>query len=359
MKKPTTLSVLTACLLIWGLFAFIPESTCSEKVIETQSREIGMAVEFTDHAACAFVARDKGWFAEEGINVVAYESHITGMALASALARGDIQVAYLCLVPAINAYANAKVPLKIIAGTHKYGYGLVVNSDKIKTVRDLQKPDIRIGSVRQGGPVDILLHRVLEEYGLNKGMLLSRVQRMNPPKQVLAIKTRQLDAAFLPEHWATMAEGLGFTVLLTAQDVWPHMQGSVLVAKEELIRHDPELVRRLVKVTQKATDWIVKNPTEAAAVVARQLSVTGEKLLPIKETSIGASLEISSQILLKSMARLEYSLHVDPDMVQETIDYLACLGYIEGSFRADDILDPRFLVPCLKSPVLKNGKVRS
>ena len=314
-----------------------------EEVLESRSPEIGMAVEFMDHAACAFIALDKGWFADEGINVATYESYITGMALASALARGDIQVAYLCLVPAINAYANAKVALKIIAGTHKYGYGLVVNSDKIRTVKDLEKPGIRIGSVREGGAVDVLLHRVLDKYGLNKGMLLNRVQRMNPPKQVLAIKNGLLDAAFLPEQWATMAEGLGFTMLLTAQDIWPHMQGSVLLVTEELIGHDPELIRRLVRVTQKATDWIVKNPTEAAAVVARQLSITGEKVFPTKATTIAASLEISPQILLKSMARLEYSPSIDHDTVQETIDYLARLGYIRNSFRADDILDLRFL----------------
>jgi len=343
MKRPMTLSVLTAFLLVWSLFASFPESTGSEELMEAQSREIGMAVEFMDHAACAFVARDKGWFAEQGISVATYESYITGMALASALARGDIQVAYLCLVPAINAYANAKVALKIIAGTHKYGYGLVVNSNKIKTVKDLEKPGIRIGSVREGGAVDVLLHRVLDKYGLNKGMLLNRVQRMNPPKQVLAIKNGLLDAAFLPEQWATMAEGLGFTMLLTAQDAWPHMQGSVLVATEELIGQDPEMIRRLVKVTQKATDWIVNNPTEAATVVARQLSVTGEKVLPIKETGIGASLEINPNILLKSMARLEYTPRIDPETVQETIDYLARLGYIRKSFRAHDILDLRFL----------------
>jgi NitT/TauT family transport system substrate-binding protein len=343
MKRPMTLSVLTAFLLVWSLFASISESTCSEEVMEAQGREIGMAVEFMDHAACAFIARDKGWFAEQGINVATYESYITGMALASALARGDIQVAYLCLVPAINAYANAKVALKIIAGTHKYGYALVVNSDKIRTVTDLEKPDIRIGSVREGGAVDVLLHRVLDKYGLNKGMLLNRVQRMNPPKQVLAIKNGLLDAAFLPEQWATMAEGLGFTMLLTAQDVWPHMQGSVLVATEELIGQDPEMIRRLVKVTQKATDWIVNNPTEAATVVARQLSITGEKVFPIKATRIAASLEISSQILLKSMARLEYTPRIDPEIVQETIDYLALLGYIRKSFMANEILDLRFL----------------
>jgi NitT/TauT family transport system substrate-binding protein len=301
-----------------------------------------MAVEFNDHAACAFIAQDKGWFAEEGLNVASFESYITGMALAAALARKDIQIAYICLVPAIHAYANARIPLKIIAGTHKYGYGLVVNPIKIKVVRDLGEPGIRIGCVREGGPADVLLHKVLEKYGLNKGILDS-VRRMNPPKQVLAIKAGQLDAVFLPEHWATMAESHGFTMLLTAKEVWPHMQGSVLVVEDDLLRNDPGLIQRLVKVTQKATAWIIKNPTEAAAVVARQLSIPGENVLPIKTTKRDANLEITPQILLKSMARLEYSPHIDPSKVQETIDYLVHMGTVKRPFNADDIVDLRFL----------------
>ncbi|MDY6830890.1 MAG: ABC transporter substrate-binding protein, partial [Thermodesulfobacteriota bacterium] len=62
-----------------------------------------MAVEFMDHAAAAFVAREKGWFAEAGLDVTAYESYATGMALAAALARGDIDAAFICLVPAVNS----------------------------------------------------------------------------------------------------------------------------------------------------------------------------------------------------------------------------------------------------------------
>jgi NitT/TauT family transport system substrate-binding protein len=128
-------------LLLLGILFFTFFGECfSEKEIP-----IGMAVEFMDHAACAYISQDKSWFEEEGLNLTAYESYVTGMALASALARGDIQVAYMCLIPAINVYANAKVPIKIVAGTHKYGYGLVVNPEKIKNIKDLEKPDIRLG----------------------------------------------------------------------------------------------------------------------------------------------------------------------------------------------------------------------
>jgi len=326
-------------LLLIGLVAVIPIGGCAPK----EETPIGMAVEFMDHAACAYVAQDKGWFKEEGLNLSSYESYVTGMALASALARGDIQVAYICLVPAINAYANAGVPIKVVAGTHKYGYGLVVNPKEIKSVEDLEKPGIRIGCVREGGAVDVLLHKTLDKYKLNPGKILNKVQRMNPPKQVLAIKMGQLDAAFLPEQWATMAEDFGFKMLLTAQDLWPQMQGSVLVVKERLIAEHPEVVKKLVKVTQEATNWVNRHPNEAADVLTRQFSVTGEKIFPLKAAKVATKLESSPQIFLRSMGRLEYTTTIDPDMVQQEIDYLAELGYIKSSFNAEDILDLRFL----------------
>ena len=326
-------------LLLAGLLGLIPFGGCTPK----EEAPIGMAVEFMDHAACAYISQDKGWFEEEGLKLTAYESYVTGIALASALARGDIQVAYICLVPAINAYANAGVPIKVVAGTHKYGYGLVVNPDKVKTVKDLEKPDIRIGCVREGGAVDVLLHRIIDKYSLNEGKILNNIQRMNPPKQVLAIKMEQLDAAFLPEQWATMAEEFGIEMMLMSQDVWPEMQGSVLVVKEDLIQEHPETVRKLVKVSQKATDWGNQHPGEAAEVVAQQLQAAGGSLFPATVGEVAAKLEVTPEVLLHSMGRLEYTTDIDPQVVQETIDYLVKLGYIKSSFNAEDILDLSFL----------------
>jgi NitT/TauT family transport system substrate-binding protein len=304
---------------------------------------LGMAVEFTDHAACAYISQDKGWFEEEGLILTTYESYETGMALAAALARGDIQVAYMCLVPAIDVFANAKVPIKIIAGTHKYGYGLVVNPDKVKTIQDLEKPDIRLGCVREGGAVDVLLHKIIDKYNLKEEKIISNIRRMSSPKQILAIQSGQLDAAFLPEPWATMAEEFGFRMLLMSQEVWPGMQGSVLVVKEELIKNHPDLVKKLVRVSQRATNWANQYREEAAEVVARQLQKAGGSLFPVEDADLVSKIEITLKVLLKSMNRLEYTININPLIVQETINYVANLGYIKSSFQVEDILDLSFI----------------
>jgi NitT/TauT family transport system substrate-binding protein len=303
------------------------------------SVSIGMAVEFMDHAACAYVAQDKGWFKKKGLTLSTYESYVTGMALASALARGDIQVAYLCLVPAINVFANAKVPIKIVAGTHKYGYGLVVDPTKIKTINDLENPSLRIGCVREGGAVDVLFRKVIDTYHLDQSKLLHNIRRMNPPKLVLAIKMGQLDAAFLPEQWATMAEDCGMRMLLTSKDVWPHMQGSVLVVKENLLQEHPDVVKKLVEVTQDTTDWINHHPQEASVILAKYFTATGSTIFPAEATNSIAQLDSTPDVLSRSMKRLDYSTDIDLQVVQETIDYMVQLGYIKQHFNAEDIVD--------------------
>jgi sulfonate transport system substrate-binding protein len=310
---------------------------------DNSNGKIGMAVEFMDHAAAAYVAQDRGWYDARGLTLASYKSYATGMALVSALARRDIQVAYMCLVPVINAYANARVPIKIVAGTHRYGYGLVVNPSVVTKVEDLERDDLRIGCVREGGAADVLMNRAIDRYGLNREKVLSRVRRMNPSRLLVAIKTRQVDAAFLPEQWASMAQDSGFEMLLLAKDIWPQMQGSVLVVKDELIKKNPEAVRKLVAVNREATNWINAHSEKAAKIVARVLSVTGEK-----ETTNGPGMldekpQINPSMMQRSMNRLEFSTAISMDHIQEVIEYVAGLGYIRKSFPATEIVDTRFM----------------
>jgi len=302
-------------LLRMGLLGLLVLAVLATGCVE-KSSDIGMAVEFNDHAACAYVAKENNWYEDEGIYLTTYESYATGMQLTSALARGDIQVAYICLSPAILAYSRG-VPLVIVAGSHKHGYGLVA-SPGITNISDLN--GATIGCVREGGMVDILLNRMIREYDLKD----VRIQRMEPLKQVIALETGRIDAAFLPEHHATAAESNGFHMLITSHELWDDVQGSVLIVKQELIDDDPETVRKLVQVTQKATDRINDDPDEAAAVLAEELDTEPE-------------------IIKKSMSRLNYTTQIDAESVQEMIDFMVELGYIEDGMRAEDMLDTTFL----------------
>ncbi|MEA1944319.1 MAG: ABC transporter substrate-binding protein [Euryarchaeota archaeon] len=301
---------------IIGMSLFILMILTAGCLQNDETTSIGMAVEFNDHAACAYVAKENNWYEDEGINLTTYESYATGMRLTSALARGDIEVAYVCLAPAILAYSRG-VPIRIISGTHKHGYGLVASPD-IVNISDLN--GATIGCVREGGPADLLLNRMIREYDLKD----VRIQRMNPLKQTIALETGRIDAAFLPEHHATVAESKGFNMLITSHELWHEMQGSVLIVKKELIEDNPETVRRLVRVTERATTWVNDNPDDAARILAEELDTEPE-------------------VIRRSISRLNYTTEIDFGSVQEMIDFMAELDYIDEGIRAEDILDTEFL----------------
>ncbi len=302
---------------------------------------IKIAVEFTDHAVSAYIAKEKGWFEKEGIKPTFF-SYVTGMSLASALGRGDIQAAYICLLPAITAYANAKIPIKIVTGLHKHGYGLAVNPSKVKTVKDLEKPDIRIGCNKVGGPADAIIHKTIEKFNLNRDKILNKIQRMNPATQILAIRMGKLDAFFNCEHWPAMAEDSGFKMLVTSQDIWPNMQGSVLIVKEELIKDHPDIVRKIVHITKSSIDWIKKNPKEAALIMSKQLQITGDKNFPSDAPEGVEKLIVTPETVLRSMKRIEHSTDIDAVEIQNNIDFALAHGYIGKGFSAKDLLDLRF-----------------
>ncbi len=324
-------------LLLLLLSSFLVFSGCQEK-----QGEIGLALEQNSHAAAAFIALEKNWFAEEGINVGTYETYDTGLALAAAMARGQVQAAYICLTPAILAYANGDVDLKIIAGTHKFGYGMLVNPAEITSLKDLEKKDIRIGCPREGSAADVALHLFMQKHELDKERILQKISRLSPQKQIPLFIKGDLDVVMLPEHYASFAEACGFKMFVSGAEIWPEMQGSVLVVSDELIKENPELVEKMVKVNTRATSWVNDNPQESAEIMFNYLNITTGVIEQAGDVLLQDDYKLTLAILEKALNNHQYCVKLHHEEIQEAIDYLATLDYIQSSFPAGEILYKNF-----------------
>lgn len=296
--------------------------------------KLGLAVEFNTHAAPAYIALDSGWYSDEGIELNSFDSYVTGVALASALSRGDVQVAYICVGPAIIAKTRG-VPIKIVAATHRYGFSIIAKPE-IEDISALKGK--KIGCVREGGQTDLFLQYTIRKFNITD----TEIRRMNPPKQVMALIAGQIDVAFLPEHHATLAESYGFKRIATSQEIWPNMLGSVLVVKEDLISNNPELVKKLVEINDRGIDLAKKSPNDASILVASQLKISNP--LGVDESIIAPQIaELDHHIVKKSMANLDYTNHVEDRDIQEYINFLRVLGYIENDVKPEDLIDMRFI----------------
>ncbi len=270
---------------------------------------LSFAVEMNDHAAAAYVAKAKGLYKKYGIDVKAFNQYATGMELATALSRGDINVGYVCVIPAIIAYSRG-VPIKIVSLTHQYGYELVTQKN-ISNINQLNGTSIACPG--EGSAANFIMKLTEEKYNVKFKPL-----RTKPMEEVALMEKGAVKAVFIPEHYASILYSKGFKILLRAQDVFPDMPGSCVVIKESIIKNDPEVVKKLVKITQIGTEFVNNNREKAAAIVAKRLNC-------------------DTRIIEYSMNNLNYTTRIEPEEIQKEIDLLAKWGYIK-KFNARDII---------------------
>jgi len=284
--------------------------------LSARAGQVAMAVEFNDHSAAAWIALDKGWFEEEGLNVMMLETFTTGLELSAALTRGDVDVAWACLGPLILARAQG-APIVVVAQAHLHGYA-IVGRPGVRDVGQLNGGVVACPGT--GSPSYLLLRMAIDAYGLNV-----TIRNMKPAAILNSLITGQIDAAALPEHHVTLAVKRGnCTVLLRSQDVWPEMPGSFLVVKKELLEKRPELVVKLVKATVRATAFINEEPQEAAEIVAKRLGITFEEAL-------------------ESMKWLCYNNKIDMAQVEKYVELMTKYGIIDRPIDVGDFVDTSIL----------------
>ncbi|WP_296863233.1 ABC transporter substrate-binding protein [Thermosyntropha sp.] len=317
---------------------FVFSLTGCQNEVESSKKRFNVAVEYTDHAAAFYLARGMNLFSNAGLDIDEVKMYASGVGVAAAFARGEFDAGYMCLVPAIYTYVNGEVPIKIIAGTHKDGYGLVVNEAKIKEMKDLERDDVLLANGREGTVTDFLQRVLIEKENLNREKIMQHTVRMNAAKQLMALKSGRVDAVFVPEHFATMAASFpGMKMLFKSQDIWPDMQGSVLVVTEDLYRNHPEIVKKLREINRKSLEFINKNPDKAAEIIAADLN-TGEEMVKEEMKTPEAELKVTPGLVRSSLANMRCTEDIKIEEIQAVIDKMYAMGYITKSFDAKEIV---------------------
>lgn len=281
---------------------------CSQQ----KQTNVGLGVEFNTHATPVWIALNDGALERAGINVSKVFKFRTGLELAAAMARGDVDVGWACLGPAL-LIIDKGIPVKIVGKVHNHGYAIVVNPNKIKDVGDLNGSTVY--SPGKGSPCYLLLLKIEDKYGIR-----CKKAFMTPMNILSALVSGQIDAAALPEHYASVAEERGLRVLVRSQDIWPNMPGSFIVVREELLKKDPELVKKLIEITDDGIEKIKENPDLAAKVDSKELG-------------------ISENTAMKSISRLEWNTSINSTKIQEYIDFMYQHGILHKKLDATEIIE--------------------
>ncbi|MCD6300440.1 MAG: ABC transporter substrate-binding protein [Staphylothermus sp.] len=285
---------------LYYIYAYMGNSSPSEIVV---------GVELNDHSAAFWVALDKGYFEEVGLGVD-YKTFSTGLELAVALSRDEFDLTLACVGPVMVMYSRG-VPVKLVAMTHLNGYALVTGKS-INSIDELK--DAKVSATGPGSPTWLLAMMVRDRYELNFTWI-----KMPPYIAVNALLTNQIDAAFIPEHYATLAEKLGAYRVLMSRDLWPNMPGSGVFATEELLEEHSDIVAKFIYAINRAVEFIKNHPHEAAVIVAKHLAS-------------------STDIMEESMQYLDYTLEINKTALEEYAELLLKYGALDHEVNVDDFI---------------------
>ncbi|MEQ6342886.1 MAG: ABC transporter substrate-binding protein [Gammaproteobacteria bacterium] len=264
----------------------------------------------------ALIGRETGDFEKNAGAKVEWAAFNAGASAMEALLAGELDLAYVGPSPALNAYVRSKGRvLRVIAGAASGGVALVVRKDAgIRNPADLKGKRVAVPGL--GNTQDVALRSWLKAKGLGSSV---QVMPVKNPEIFTLFQRKELDAAWVPEPWATrLIQEADGALFVDERDLWPEgkFPATLLVVRADFLAKNRALVKRFVATHIDLTEAIIQKPDEAKRNINAQLAKLMGKPLPAAQldeafTRIAATYDPIPGALLKA-ARQAWELKYLP-----------------------------------------------
>jgi NitT/TauT family transport system substrate-binding protein len=256
----------------------------AEKIDGLDSVKIGYFGNLTH--GTALVGVQKGYFQKAlGATKARYATFNAGPSEIEALNSESIDIGWIGPSPAINGYTKSNgTNLRIIGGSASGGVKLVVNPDKIKTLKDVKGK--KIATPQLGNTQDVAFLNWIADQGwkvdAQSGKGDVTVVRSDNKVTPDAYKAGSVDGAWVPEPTASKLVAQGGKVLLDEATLWPDKKFVItnIIVRQDFLKKHPKAVEAVLKASVEANKWINANPDEAKAAANKQLEIDSGKALP-------------------------------------------------------------------------------
>ncbi|MGW0600850.1 aliphatic sulfonate ABC transporter substrate-binding protein [Streptomyces sp. NPDC002776] len=236
--------------------------------------------------ATALVGRHEGIFQKElGGTTAKYAAFNAGPSEIEALNSGSIDIGWIGPSPAINGYVKANGKnLRIISGSASGGVKLVVNPERITSLKDVEGK--RIATPQLGNTQDVAFLNWAAEQGwqvdAQSGEGDVSVVRSDNKVTPDLYRSGSVDGAWVPEPTASKLVAEGGKVLLDEADLWPDKKFVItnVIVSQSFLEEHPKAVEAVLRGSVEANKWINANPDEAKAAANAQLAADTGKALP-------------------------------------------------------------------------------
>jgi sulfonate transport system substrate-binding protein len=285
------ISLLSTCLLF---------SSCTPKAPPPPLEKVTVAVPANLYGALFFVAREKGFFREEGLDV-ALTLHPYGKVALDNMVSGGADFA-----------VSAETPVMF---TILKGGDVLVVATVLESVKDLTIIAMRRGGVEASA--DLRGKRVGAAAGTNGAYFLDtflvvngipresvKILNLKPDDLRDAFKAGKIDAASIwNPYGADLRKEFGAdAVTFYGENIY--IVSAPLTVRREFTRSRPTAVRRLLRSLLRADEFARKDPAAAVEITARGIGAdrqTLQQVWPLYE--IGVKLDQSFVINMENQAR--------------------------------------------------------
>ncbi len=230
-----------------------------------------------------FVAADRGFFKEEGLQVelIAFNSALEkDIAFTSGQIAGYFGDLQTCIVLNGNG-APIRIVAEVYNATKKQRTFALLISPKYKgkTLAEAAKAGVAVSS-------NTILDYLTARFLASRGVPLSQanlVEMKNIPIRMQMLVGGQVASAVLPEPLATLAEAQGAQAV--ADDAGTGLSSTVLAFSEKFLHQSGDEARAFLRAVGKASASINGRPDEARPVMNRECRIPAQlqKTFPVPE----------------------------------------------------------------------------
>jgi NitT/TauT family transport system substrate-binding protein len=220
--------------------------------------------------AMFFVAKEKGYFAQNGINVTDIRKGTGSVNALKLIANGNAEFGFSDL-PTLQVGRSQTLPVVALAAVNQHSPLAVIS---LKSKANITKPSELKGKnvgVHPAGSTFIFLKAFFAKNGMNLADF--KQSTMSPPYENMLVLGRvdvipgYVDAE-VPELEAKTG-GPGSLAIMLGADFGYKAYGSGLFTSEKMVAEKPDLVQRFVKAYIQAFKFVIENPKESVDIVVK------------------------------------------------------------------------------------------
>ncbi len=291
-----------------------------------------------------FVAQDKGYFAEEGIEMEVISTQGDGPDV-DALIAGSVQFTASTPNRLMTAFEQGKPLLAVMSVSNKMGIHCFMNKEsaqkagitaempfeeKLKRLKGMT-----IGGTRPGA----FSYVIAIDYAKRGGLVPQKDMRVvgigGGPQMLAAVENKQVDGGCFASPIVELAVSRGKSVWfvnnsLDEDKAFSEFLFELLYVRPDYAKQNPETVRRVVRALVKGNEWIMK--------------ATNEQHLEVLKKRFEA---VETKVLLDSVANVRSSIVpsgcITPRALQAAADFMKRVDQLTKDVPFSAVVDNSFL----------------